>query len=123
MADFVKLDLTDLRTELLFWDTVDQTIRKRVWPTMRRLTFKAIREVKNRMPVDTGRARADWGSHAEFNKAKLETEHGSTLVYVPLLNQGSSTQAPAGFIDAIAFRVAVELTAEMGADVEAEFRD
>ncbi len=74
------------------------------------------RMVKERMPVDTGAAEASWGSTPagpvaeakgldgvwNVNEAELEIEQGSKrdqYNYIRRLNEGYSSQAPAGFID------------------------
>lgn len=67
--------------------------------------MEAVRNIKIAMPVDTGRARASWGSpEAEgifyYEDDGMTNVQGTNVVYVDELNQGSSRQAPAGFIDA-----------------------
>ena len=74
------------------------------------------RKMKEDMPVDTGAARDSWGSVPagavaakrllegvwREDKDGLEIEQGSVrdaYNYIIRLNQGSSQQAPAGFID------------------------
>jgi hypothetical protein len=73
-------------------------------------------KVKIDMPVDKGRARASWGhwtpadvvehglesrkdAHWIVKDDGLTIEQGSNVWYIAKLNQGSSRQAPAGFID------------------------
>lgn len=73
--------------------------------------------IKQDMPVDTGRARASWGiwtpqdisgpadeanegdSYYAVKDDGATIEQGSNVEYIKELNEGSSTQAPAGFID------------------------
>lgn len=119
----LRIDTSDIQTEVNFWNGAQPRTRKVIWKTLRTKTMKAIGIVKQQMPVDTGRARADWGSQPEFNESELETVHGSRLVYVPRLNEGWSQQAPAGFIDAIVLRMGVELAADLGADVDVALGD
>ena len=52
--------------------------------------------VKRRTPVDTGRARSGWDIDLTGSGAIVQNE----VPYVGRLNRGSSTQAPAGFIEA-----------------------
>lgn len=75
-------------------------------------SFTVMRGVKERMPVDTGAARASWGSSPSPAPAEpldgiwivrdngMEIEQGSRRHYISNLNAGSSQQAPPGFIDA-----------------------
>lgn len=72
---------------------------------LREAGLSAQRNIKIRMPVDTGAAQASWGAEGEagiweFSQDGLEHTQGSELPYVNRLNDGYSTQAPAGFIDA-----------------------
>lgn len=80
------------------------------------VSFAIERRVKDEMPVDTGRARASWGhwtpgdvrdnpdanagdaEWAEFDNG-LSIRQGTNVEYVQYLNDGHSSQAPAGFID------------------------
>jgi len=74
--------------------------------------LRTVARVKREMPIDTGRARASWGSPSEAfepGDAVWQVEdngqtviQGSNVEYVPGLNEGHSKQAPAGFIDAAA---------------------
>lgn len=69
------------------------------------------------MPVDTGWAQGRWGDPAagggiwEVTDNGLSIEQGSSLSdmglyeYIIRLNEGSSKQAPAGFIDSAAMRI------------------
>ena len=119
----LRIDTSDVQTEVNFWNGANVLTRRIIWKTLRVKTMKAIGIVKQQMPVDTGRARADWGSSPEFNESELETVHGSRLVYVPFLNEGWSQQAPAGFIDAIVLRMGIELSADLGVDVDVVLGD
>ena len=77
-------------------------------------------DIKLAMPVDTGRAKAGWGKHTPEDLTRNEPKNasvpgdavwlvspkewsirqGTTVPYTVFLNEGSSQQAPAGFIDA-----------------------
>ena len=88
------------------------------------------RRVKFAMPVDTGRARASWGHWTPGDlraanreagsgdavwekKSDFEITQGSNVEYVGDLNDGTSQQAPAGFIDAAAEAGMRELNKEI----------
>jgi hypothetical protein len=98
---------------------------------VRAISFLGERLIKIAMPVDTGRARASWGHWSPGDMAQgsedassedahwaekddgLTVEQGSNVEYVPALNAGHSQQAPAGFIDKVAERMARELVKEL----------
>jgi len=66
------------------------------------------RQVKTAMPIDTGRARNSWGHGPEsiwqVSDGGKTIEQGSNVHYIANLNEGSSRQRAAGFIDGIAQR-------------------
>ena len=84
---------------------------------VRKVSFAVERTVKQAMPVDTGRARASWGHWTpallrnqaggdaagaavwEVKDDGFTIEQGSNLEYIDALNDGHSSQAPAGFLD------------------------
>lgn len=79
-------------------------------------------DVAGMMPVDTGWAQSRWGEVAvpggiwEVSDNGLTIEQGSDLdatigmfEYITRLNEGSSKQAPAGFIDVAAERAGEKL--------------
>lgn len=81
------------------------------------------RQVKLQMPVDTGAARASWGARGEagiWYEQDNGTTHvqGSRLPYIQRLNEGWSTQAPAGFIDVIAERMANKFQDDTAQDMQ-----
>jgi len=110
-----------IRSERQFAFDFPKIMRDAIWTLIRRKTFTIVGQVKRQMPVDTGRARADWG-HVEQSKSELETIQGSTLVYVPRLNEGHSQQAPAGFIDTIALVALQELVDEIAAAIDRKWQ-
>lgn len=66
--------------------------------------------VQAEMPVDTGWAQARWGA-PEYGGIYIEENNGLTIThgssiepfeYIERLNEGYSSQAPAGFIDSAA---------------------
>lgn len=82
-------------------------------------------DVAGQMPVDTGWAQSRWGEIAvaggiwEVSDNGLTIEQGSDLdtigmyEYITRLNEGSSKQAPAGFIDVAAERAGDRLEARL----------
>lgn len=92
------------------------SLTPRVGQVLRKVALDTERQVKDAMPVDTGRARASWGhwtpgdlrsgseeasgADAAWEEAPLAITQGSNVPYIETLNAGHSRQAPAGFIDA-----------------------
>lgn len=85
-----------------------------------------VEDVAGQMPVDTGWAAGRWGDAAvpggvwSVTDNGLSIEQGSDLKmlldlyeYIIRLNEGSSQQAPAGFIDAAAERAGDKLEARL----------
>jgi len=81
-------------------------------------------KVEIAMPVDTGWAQARWGNPEmygfwEVSDDGLQIEQGSDLSmidkyeYIIRLNEGSSQQAPAGFIDVLAENGGDKLEAQL----------
>ena len=99
--------------------------------TLRAVSLACERGVKDEMPVDTGRARASWGHwtpgdlrgrNADASPADavwteqdggFTVEQGSNVPYIEALNDGHSTQAPAGFLDRREERAEQELNREL----------
>lgn len=82
--------------------------------------------VKLQMPVDTGAARARWGVQGAAGGIWQEEDDGLTITqgaglepyeYIERLNEGSSQQAPAGFLDSIAYKAEQELINELLSDL------
>ena len=111
-----------------------QGIKTKVAKIMRAASFAVEKRVKIEMPVDTGRARASWGhwtpsdivragnwtrkdAHWIERDEGLTIEQGSNVPYIASLNEGTSNQAPLGFIDKAADSGARELTEEIGREV------
>lgn len=93
-------------------------------------SLKVLGQVKVAMPVDTGAARARWGVAGAPGGIWLEQDFGMTIVqgaelypheYINELNEGSSQQAPAGFIDTIAYKAEQELIDEILKDLTKGF--
>jgi hypothetical protein len=77
-------------------------------------------DIKSTMPVDTGRAKAGWGTYTPEDLTRSDPKNvslpsdavwivspkgwsirqGTRVPYTVYLNEGHSQQAPAGFIDA-----------------------
>lgn len=101
----INFDATD-------WDGIisdsrddQQKMTEAVKENVAKAALSAMRNIKIRMPVDTGAARSSWGSEGAAGIWRIEDDgmtnvQGSLLPYIGRLNEGSSKQAPAGFIDA-----------------------
>ena len=105
-------------------------------PAVLEESTQAEEKVKEAMPVDTGRARSSWGHwtpglmvkdnpDAKASDAVWEVENdgmaiiqGTSVPYTPQLNEGSSRQAPAGFVDSIALLALEDLEKEVGDGAE-----
>lgn len=90
---------------------------------IREAGLSAKRNIKVRMPVDTGAARASWGAEGaagiwRFEDDGLTNVQGSNLQYIGRLNEGWSRQAPAGFIDAEHEKAVSKFIKDMGRDLE-----
>lgn len=100
-----------------------EAMQRRVQLRIREAALETLRDVKTEMPVDTGRARASWGSpEAEGiwreGKDGMSVTQGTNVQYVRSLNEGSSKQAPAGFIDAAAERARVRIMERLQGDAK-----
>lgn len=103
-------------------------LRRLVWASVRAVSFRAERYIKLRMPVDTGRARASWGHSSapagaeegiwEEDQQDLTLVQGSRVDYTEDLNNGSSQQAPAGFIDVEVQRAVNDMVKLIESDIE-----
>lgn len=109
-------------------------IKRKASQVIRAASFAVEKRIKVEMPVDTGRARASWGhwtpadivragnwtqgdAHWLEKDGGLTVEQGSNVPYIVYLDQGSSTKAPAGFIDKAAEAGARELTTELQQEI------
>ena len=97
--------------------------RNRAKPFVREASLAGVNAIKGEMPIDEGRARASWGMwtpgdlRGDVEDAKqgdaiftvsgdgMTVIQGTNVPYVEELNNGSSNQAPAGFIDRVAERM------------------
>lgn len=89
-------------------------------------TRETMDRIQREMPVDTGWAQARWGA-PEFGGIYIEEENGLTIThgagiepfeYIERLNEGSSSQAPAGFIDAAAEAAEIMLEEKINTGVD-----
>ena len=102
---------------------VGAAMGKAIRQNVREVSLDTVRDVKIQMPVDTGRARASWGSPEaegiwEIEDGGFTIVQGTNVEYVEYLNEGHSKQAPAGFIDAIAMQANLQLVDALEADLE-----
>lgn len=124
----LNFDFTQLTAEAARAAERPKQLRRLIWTRVRITSFTAERFIKIRMPVDTGRARASWGHSTapananegiwRENQEELSIEQGSTVDYIAALNEGSSMQAPAGFIDAEVERAVNEFKKGLESDLE-----
>ena len=109
----------DLTQERTITQRKAEALIRSVKRNVRSVSLAVERRVKGEMPVDTGRARASWGhwtpGDADIGRIDnpaspsdslwkeddggLSIEQGTNVEYVTYLNDGHSSQAPAGFID------------------------
>lgn len=119
----IRIDASDFRRVGGNIGAARTLTRPRIWEAIRRASFLAERNIKIRMPVDTGRAKSAWGHDEgplgtglgiwEEDEQGLSLTQGTKVEYVEYLNQGSSSQAPAGFIDTEAERAGMFAAEEL----------
>jgi HK97 gp10 family phage protein len=68
---------------------------------------KMIQELREETPVDTGHARDSWITREEGKSVIVE----NTTPYLKYLNEGSSKQAPAHFVERVALKYGTPLGA------------
>jgi hypothetical protein len=104
-----------IRAEAKGWDeeitrstNANRLIKESARRNVRVVSLNTKQRIMILMPVDTGAARARWGSPGAPGGIWRELDGGLTIEqgaalepyeYIEKLNEGSSTQAPAGFID------------------------
>lgn len=125
------VDFAELTRERAMTAQQARQLKIVAWKIVRAHSFKAEANVKRRMPVKTGRARASWGHSAppaapnegiwEEDEAGLSITQGSRVEYIEQLNEGWSQQAPAGFIDAVQAAEQAALEEDLADQVEAMF--
>lgn len=133
----ITIQSPDLQREQQFAASFNDRLEKQVVvPNVKQESEGGRDKIKEAMPVRTGRARSSWGMwtpgtmvlpnpDAKASDAVWEVENegksirqGSDVDYIPRLNEGSSRQAPAGFIDAIALLMLEDLEKSIGDGAE-----
>lgn len=125
----IKVEMGEFNLEVDHWSRVSEwsPLQKKIWRQVKKASVGLRNEVRIRMPVDTGRAKASWGAEGnmgevstssfvggepeagtkrsfqtagiwEQDEAGLALTQGSFVPYIVYLEQGHSRQAPAGFI-------------------------
>lgn len=128
----IGIDSSGFTSERVFAVNVPRNLKRRIWTQIRVVSFSAERNIKIRMPVDTGRARASWGHNSGAmasmdesiwteDEDRLSLTQGSRVGYIEELNEGWSKQAPAGFIDVEERKALDMLSDALGVEVEALF--
>lgn len=106
----VTVDRSELLREISWAVRTNPQVRRILNEKVRKHSLMVLRNVKIAMPVDTGAARARWGVAEapggiwDTRNNGLTIEQGAKLEpyeYIERLNEGSSRQAPAGFIDSV----------------------
>lgn len=100
----ISVDGNDFRVLAGKLVSVSNETKRAVSNEVSRASLDLQANIKLVMPVDTGAARASWGSPNAAGIWDVMDEgwsitQGSTLPYIGRLNEGWSKQAPAGFID------------------------
>ena len=121
-----RVDFRELSAEYNRSRTILPVFKERVKVRIKGKSLKVVGQVKIAMPVDKGLARARWGTPGAPGGIWIEQDAGMTIIqgaelqpheYIQELNEGSSQQAPAGFIDTIAYKAEEELTLEIISDI------
>ncbi len=60
MAIAVRIDSSEFEREKVFATNIQRQARGDMWRVLRGVALKVERNIKIKMPVDTGRARASW---------------------------------------------------------------
>lgn len=93
------------------FNTMIPSVKAGIKDAVKAASLQAVGRIKMDMPVDTGAARGRWGTPGASGGIWDETDEGLTITqganlepyeYIERLNEGSSQQAPAGFIDSAA---------------------
>jgi hypothetical protein len=121
-----RVDFRELSAEYNRSRTIVPVFKERIKVRVKGKSLKVLGQVKIAMPVDTGAARARWGVEGAAGGIWIEQDAGMTIIqgaelqpyeYIEKLNEGSSQQAPAGFIDTIAYKAEEELIQEIISDI------
>lgn len=121
-----RVDFRELSAEYNRSRTIVPVFKERVKVRIKAKSLKVLGQIKIAMPVDTGAARARWGIEGATGGIWIEQDEGLTIIqgaelqpyeYIERLNEGSSMQAPIGFIDTIAYKAEEELVQEIISDI------
>lgn len=121
-----RVDFRELSNEYNRSRTIAPVFKERVKVRIKAKSLKVLGQIKIAMPVDTGAARARWGIEGATGGIWIEQDEGLTIIqgaelqpyeYIERLNEGSSMQAPIGFIDTIAYKAEEELVQEIISDI------
>lgn len=121
-----RVDFRELSNEYNRSRTILPVFKERVKARLLAKSLTVVGRVKMSMPVDTGAARARWGVSGAPGGLWEILDAGMTIIqgaqldpheYINELNEGSSQQAPAGFIDTIAYKAEEELVQEIISDI------
>ena len=93
----MKLTVIGIKAEI---ERVKKEFKARSENRLTRQTAAFVADVAKATPVDTGRAQAGWT--VEKTKEGYAVKNG--LPYIEYLNQGSSKQAPAHFVEMSALK-------------------
>lgn len=127
----IHFDASQINAEYQRSRTIEPVFKEVVKIRVMEQSLKVLGQVKIVMPVDTGAARARWGVPGAAGGIWREEKYGMEITqgaalepheYIIELNEGSSQQAPAGFIDAIAYKAEEELTQKILDDLVKGFR-
>lgn len=73
----------------------------------RKIVGSLLSELEDKTPVDTGHAKASWGLESSSDGFKVS----NSAEYIEYLNNGSSKQAPAFFVESTALKYGTPLGA------------
>lgn len=100
----MKLKMSLMNVESEFKKLFDQ--RQKLTKEQALTTVNTLKEeLIQKTPIDTGLARASW----KINESKDNYNLENTTEYIQYLNQGSSQQAPAYFIESTAIKYGVPI--------------
>lgn len=102
----------DVSLEIINWDEelarVSQEVEKFSSDDIAQRVIYATDTLRQVTPVRTGRARASWKHRITIRNGELQdAEISSDVPYMQKLNEGSSRQAPAFFIEQVLITIGV----------------
>ena len=137
-----SIDTTELDAEINTAGTYEKRIKDKLRDNVRDTSERIKNGVKGRMPVDTGSAKARWGTPGAWQAPHIfgdgiweVQDDGFSITqgarmsmfqtmeeYIAYLNQGTSQQAPAGFIDVEVEKGILQLVKDIAAGIEDAFK-